>query len=121
MRRAATVSVTEEERAALEAIARGRRSEVRHASRAKMVLLAADGLENVEIARRLGVSRVTVDTWRGWFAEQRLAGIAKDRSRAGRRPTAMQREAPRIVKATLHEKPPAATHWTIRSWPRIWT
>jgi hypothetical protein len=59
MRQAVTVSVTEEERAALEAIARGRRSEVRHATRVKMVLLAADGLENVEIGKRLGVSRVT--------------------------------------------------------------
>jgi len=115
MRRAAAIVLTEEERAALTAIARGRRSEVRHATRAKMVLLAADGLENVAIAARLKVSRVTVATWRGRFAGERLAGIAKDRPRAGRRPTTQQREAPRIIEATLHEKPSAATHWSIRT------
>jgi transposase len=80
-----------------------------------MVLLAAEGMENVEIARRLGVSRVTVATWRGRFNQGRLAGIAKELPRAGRAATVMQREAPRIVAATLAEKPPAATHWTIRT------
>lgn len=115
MRRATAVSVTVEERAALEAIARGRRSEVRHATRAKMVLLAADGLENVEIAKRLGVSRVTVATWRGRFNQGRLAGIAKDLPRGGRRPTVMQRESSRIVEATLHETPSNATHWSTRT------
>src|SRR5215207_2464378 len=115
MRRAATVVLRDEEQAALEAVARGRRSEVRHATRAKMVLLAADGLENVEIGKRLGVSRVTVATWRGRFNQGRLAGIAKDLPRRGRHPTVMQRESARIVEATLHETPPNATHWSTRT------
>ena len=115
MRCAATIVLTTDERKELEGIANGRRSQVRHAERAKMILLAADGVENVEIGRRLGVSRVTVATWRNRFAASRLEGIAKDLPRSGRRPTLLQREASRIVEATLHEKPPAATHWSTRT------
>ncbi len=115
MRRAAAITLSEEERARLSAIARGRRSEVRHAVRAQMILLAADGFSNIEIAARLKVSRLTVATWRGRFAEGRLAGIAKERSRTGRRPAALEAWMPRILQATLHEKPCAATHWSTRT------
>ena len=115
MRRAVTIALKDDERAGLLAIAKARRSEVRHATRAKMILLAADGLENIEIAERLGVSRVTVATWRARFAEKRLAGIAKDRQRPGRPAMARESEMPRILEATLHEKPRAATHWSIRT------
>lgn len=115
MRRAATIELTTEERAELGRIAFGRRREVRHAERAKMILLAADGVANLEIGLRLGVSRVTVGVSRDRFAAERLAGIAKDRPRAGRAPTLLQRETPRILEATLRDKPPAATHWSTRT------
>jgi transposase len=115
MRRAVAIILSEEERAKLAAIARARRSQVRHAVRAQMILLAADGLGNREIAARLNVSRVTVAAWRNRFAEGRLAGIAKERPRSGRRPTAMEVQMPRILEATLHQKPRAATHWSTRT------
>jgi transposase len=53
--------------------------------------------------------------WRDLFAERRLAGIAKDLPRGGRKPTALAREAPRLLQATLHDKPPAATHRSTRT------
>src|SRR5919112_6795502 len=53
------------------------------AQRARLVLMAADGLPNQEIADRAGVSRPTVSLWRSRYAEQGLAGLT-DRERPGR-------------------------------------
>jgi len=52
--------------------------------RAKIVLLAADGLENVEIAARVGVCVDVVSKWRKRFCQNRIGGLA-DRKRVGRR------------------------------------
>jgi hypothetical protein len=51
--------------------------------RAKIVLLAAEGLDNAEIARRLDTSREAVSRWRKRFHDERLQGL-EDRPRAGR-------------------------------------
>src|SRR6266568_2264561 len=51
--------------------------------RAKMILYAAEGLSNVEIARRLETAAEVVGRWRKRFFEERLAGL-EDRDRAGR-------------------------------------
>ena len=51
--------------------------------RAKMILLAAEGLANDEIARRLGTRREVVSMWRKRFFEERLRGI-DERPRPGR-------------------------------------
>ena len=53
--------------------------------RARVVLLAADGLENAEIARRLGTTREAVSRWRKRFYLERLDGL-EDRPRPGRPP-----------------------------------
>ena len=53
--------------------------------RAEMVLLAADGLRNDQIAERLRCRREVVSQWRKRFFEQRLAGL-EDRPRRGRPP-----------------------------------
>src|SRR5579885_805969 len=55
----------------------------REVLRAKLVLLAAEGRSNAEIARRLGLSTKAVGRWRGRFHEQRLAGL-EDEARSGR-------------------------------------
>jgi transposase len=82
------------------------------AARARIVLLAADGTPNVEIARLVGVSRPTVNLWRSRYAERGLAGLA-DEQRSGRTRSIDQR---RIVAETLRP-PPAGlgvTHWSSR-------
>jgi len=71
------------ERARLEAVVRKRTSPVRDVQRAWMVLLAADGVENVVIADRLGVVVNTVSMWRKRFFEERFEGLT-DRHRSGR-------------------------------------
>jgi transposase-like protein len=60
-------------------------SPYRDVVRAKIVLMAAQGLENKEIARRLDLPFQIVSKWRKRFFEERLAGLA-ERSRTDRRP-----------------------------------
>jgi len=72
------------------------------AKRARIVLLASEGVRNAEIAERLGVSRPTVNRWRARYVEGGIDALA-DEDRPGR-PKII--EARRIVTATL--KPGAA-------------
>jgi transposase len=115
MRVAATITVTDEQRVTLRRWARGRSTPVRLMQRAKMILMAADGTQNQEIAATLGVQPSTVGRWRQRFAERGLAGIEKDAPRGGRKPSLQRHWAKRIIEATLHETPPHATHWSIRT------
>jgi transposase len=82
------------------------------AQRARIVLLAADGVSHTEIAERMQLSRQTVVTWRGRYERSGLAGLA-DQPRSGR-PRTVDRAA--IITATL--KPPpkklGVTHWSSR-------
>jgi transposase len=115
MRVAVSITLTHDERARLQRWARGRSVEARRVLRAKIVLAAATGQQNKEIADELGTLRKTVALWRNRFAQQRLAGIEKDAPRGGRPATAKQKLAARIVKTTTTQKPPAATHWSTRT------
>jgi transposase-like protein len=73
------------ERAALESTSRRYAAPYRDVVRARIVLLAAAGVENTEIARRLDTPVQIMSKWRKRFFEERLAGLA-ERSRTGRRP-----------------------------------
>ena len=79
------IELTAEERAAVEAWARKYTLPYSQVIRAKIVLLAADGLSNKEIGERLEIPRPIVSKWRKRFHEQRLAGL-EDEPRAGRPP-----------------------------------
>lgn len=80
-----TIVLTADERAALEAQARRYTLPYRDVVRAKIALLAADGLGNDQIADRLDTRREIVSKWRKRFYEQRLAGL-EERPRTGRPP-----------------------------------
>ena len=69
---AVEIVLSERERGELEARVRRRKIARADAMRAEIVLLAADGLNNCAIADEIGVSRMTVLTWRKRFAAQRL-------------------------------------------------
>jgi len=79
------IDLTGEERRHLEASARRYTSPYREVVRAKIVLYAAEGLGNDEIAARLDTPRQVVSKWRKRFHEQRLAGL-DDLPRGGRPP-----------------------------------
>lgn len=96
-------------------MARGRRVAVRLAERAKIVLQAADGTDNKDIAQAMGITRQKVARWRGRYAIHRLAGIEKDAPRSGRIPKITVAEREKVVRKTLHEKPNGQTHWSRRT------
>ena len=77
------IELTDEERAVLESLARSYTLPYWQVTRAQMVLMAADGLRNDEIAGRLRCGRDVVSLWRKRFFEQRLAGLV-DQPRRGR-------------------------------------
>lgn len=112
MRVATAIELSEEEQRRLVALSKSNTASVREARRAKMILLANEGLENQEIARQLGVGRVQVSRWRTRYAEGGLAAILQDRPRGGRRRSV---DAEEIVRLTTQTKPPNATHWSTRS------
>ena len=118
MRVAPKVVLTDEQRTVLQRWARGRTTPARLVRRAKIVLLAAEGKENREIAEELDIERTIVGRWRGRFAVQGLAGIEKDAPRGGRLPSKRQQVAPRIVEVTTQQTPTSATHWTTNTLAR---
>ncbi len=79
-----------------------------------MVLLAAEGLSNREVAARLGCSDATVGKWRARFLEHRLAGLV-DEPRSGRPRSVTNEMVQDVVIKTLESTPPDATHWSTRS------
>ena len=115
MRVARAVVLSETERDLLGRWSRGHSTPARLALRAKIILSAAAGARNGEIARQIGTSCPTVCLWRGRFVEGRLAGIEKDAPRGGRKPTRRQAVARRILKRTTQTAPANATHWSVRT------
>jgi len=111
VRVAIEIVLTDEERAELTGLVRSKLTSVRLAQRAHIVLLAADGLQNKDIAARLAVGRVQVSRWRDRYAESRLAGIEQDLPR-GAPPVKV--DVARLVELTTQSKPEAATHWSTR-------
>jgi len=79
------ITLTDLDRAELESLARARKAPLRLVQRAWIVLAAADGQHNAQIARDLGLHVDTVRTWRGRFAATGMTGLA-DRPRSGRPP-----------------------------------
>src|SRR5690349_21799051 len=103
MNAAPQITLSAQERLTLERWSKSRTVQTRQAQRAKIVLLAADGKMNKDIAAELGIMPNTVCRWRGRFAEHRLSGIEKDLPRGGRH--ADTDLARRIVEATTQTRP----------------
>lgn len=96
---------------ALRSIVRAGTSEQRAVMRARIVLLAAEGLGNTRIAERVGVSLPTVLLWRTRFAEHGLDGLA-DTPHPGRPRVYGRAVRDRIVAETLKPPEGAVTHWS---------
>lgn len=115
MHLAPAIILSPEERSTLTAWAHAKSLPLRVVQRARIITMAADGVLNEEIARRLAISRPTVQLWRERFLGLRVAGLKKDAPRPGRIPSIPESKIRAIVEATLHTKPPAATHWSTRT------
>ena len=117
MRVAPKVILTDEQRVRLRRWSRGRTTPMRLVRRAQIVLLAAEGKQNIEIAEQLGIERTIVGRWRRRFVARGLAGLEKDAPRGGRPAnTALARK---IVEHTTRCKPSNATHWSTNSLAKV--
>src|SRR5919107_543168 len=114
---AVQITLSGEERAQLEAWARRRTTAQALAQRSRIVLAAADGLKNTQIAERLGVGRPMVTKWRNRFAEHRLEGLV-DEPRPGRPRTISDEQVDEVIVRRLETTPRDATRWSTRSMAR---
>jgi transposase len=111
---AVKIVLSAEERGELETRVRRRKSSHGAATRARIVLLAAEGLNNSTIAKKLDISRLTVGTWRRRFAKKRLDGL-DDEPRPGAPRKIGDDKITEVVTKTLETMPLDATHWSRRS------
>ena len=99
----------------LTVLARSSTAAHREVQRAKVLLMAADGMANSKIAAGVGVTPVTVRSWRNRFATEGLAKFGRVREGRGRKPLISAQKVEEIVRLTQHEKPAGATQWSCRS------
>jgi transposase len=111
LRVAPTILLTNEQERDLTRLARSKRTSVRLAQRAQIVLLAAQGLQNRDIAEQLGIGRVQVARWRERYLKCGLQGIERDLPR-GAPPVKV--DVAKLVEMTTQTTPEAATHWSTR-------
>jgi transposase len=115
MKTAPSVILSEAEQATLREWARGRSMPYRQVLRAKIIIMAAQGRQNKDIAASIRISRPTVQLWRERFLALRIAGLEKDAPRPGRNPRIPLSKINAVVEATLHTTPKTATHWSTRT------
>ena len=135
MRVAPTIVLSKEEHRTLEKWASTRSTSVRLRERARIVLMAAEGMTNKAIAAQLGIDTNKVGRWRSRVATEGAACIGKERPRGanhgGKNTEAQARLRSQIIEATTQTTPNDATHWSCRSMarhlgttpevsPRIW-
>ena len=115
MYRVKPLPVTPEDLKQLEIWARSRVAEHRLVLRAKVILGAAAGRTNREIARELSLDEDTIRKWRLRYLERGLDGLKKDLPRGSGPPRLSPEKEREIVETTLHKSPPNATHWSVRT------
>ncbi len=107
--------LTDSQRVILMTLSNSQAAPHREVRRAQALLLAADGIANTAIAKRVGVSPSTVGAWRDRFGEQGLAKFGQVRAGRGRKPSLSDEKIAEIVRATRQDTPPGETHWSCRS------
>ena len=115
MRVARPVVLSTEQRGMLESRARARSSPARSVERARIVLLAAAGMQDKQIAAKLRIMPEKAARWRNRFLDGGFAALLKDAPRPGRTPAITPHKIQEVVRKTTQEKPDNATHWSTRS------
>ena len=131
MRAGISINVSAADRKRLQAVVRDRNASQKHAWRAEIVLLSADGVGTNEIMRRTGKSKTCVWRWQERFVREGFDGLLRDKTRPSRIRRLGEDVAERVVALTLQDPPVEATHWTgammakavgvsVSSMQRIW-
>jgi transposase len=108
------LTLTAEEQATLAGWTRRPTTAQAHALRARIVLGAAEGRSNKDLAATLRISEPTVGKWRRRFLAERLDGLL-DEPRPGAPRTIGDADVERVIALTLESAPRDATHWSTRS------
>src|SRR6478672_1535769 len=112
---APALPMTPAQREVLEKVARSSTAAHREVVRAQVLLDAAEGTANAEIARRHPVSVITVRAWRAAFQTDGLTGWGKVKEGRGRKPSISEDTIAEIVELTTKTTPAGATHWSVRT------
>jgi transposase len=115
MRVAPPVVLDDQQRKTLEQWARSRSLPIRQVQRAEIILLAADGKQDLEIAAAVNISNQKAARWRKRFLQKGFPGLEKDAPRPGRARTITATQIRAVVRKTPRETPPNATHWSTRT------
>jgi transposase len=115
MRVAQPVVLSEEVRRKLEQQSRGRSTQSRVVLRSRIVLLAAEGLQNKQIAAALKVAPRMAALWRSRFLEHGIEGLLQDAPRPGRTATICRAS---LIDKTTRSIPSNATQWSTRTMAR---
>ena len=111
---APAVSLTAEERSQLESYVRSRSMPTGLNARFRIILLAADGLDNKENSEQINLSRASVGKWRKRYCEKGLEGL-HDEFRPGRPRSVLDEHVSELIHKTLKSKPEGATHCSTRA------
>jgi transposase len=116
--KAVAIELSETERGELDALLRRHGTTQAVALRARIVLLAAEGLTNTAIAGRLGIDQHTAGKWRHRFARDRRDGL-HDEPRPGAPRQIGDDPIAETIRRTLETLPAGATHWSLRSMAKV--
>ncbi|MCA1708016.1 MAG: helix-turn-helix domain-containing protein [Actinobacteria bacterium] len=110
------LAVSDQQRTALERMARSTSLPHRTVTQARALLLAAEGVGTDEVARRCGTTSESVRSWRRRFDAEGIDGVGRIASGRGRKPWLTEGTVAEVVRATLEDEPDdTSTHWTTRS------
>jgi len=112
MRVAPAIDLSPEARTELQRLVRRRTTPVRVAERCRIVLLAAEGLQNKQIAARMAVVPRMAALWRDRFLALGVEGLLRDAPRPGRKPSITAETVAAVIAKTTQNTPQAATHWS---------
>lgn len=116
MRVAKPVLLNADDDRALQILANRKRIEARVQLRARIVLLAAAGMSDKDIAATLDTERRVAARWRARFLSAGVDGLLQDATRPGRPRTARKAaNVEQVVRVTLEQTPKGATHWSTRT------
>jgi transposase len=115
MRVARPVVLDKQGQGALEQLARGRSLPARLVERARIVLRAAAGMRDQQIAAELGITPEKAARWRNRYLDGGIGALERDASRPGRPRTITDACTAEVIHKTTQEKPFNATHWSTRT------
>jgi transposase len=115
MRVARPIVLDSDQRIFLTHRARARSLPARIVERSRIVLLAAEGKQDLEIGVHLGISSKKAARWRNRFLDAGVQGLDKDAPRRGRKPVITPSIVQSIIERTTQSRPANASRWTTRS------